>query len=205
VKLQIRVAAGETLPFAQSDVALSGHAIECRLYAEDPDNNFFPSPGTIRSRRTPSGPGIRLDDGIYEGFTVPTEYDPLLGKLIAWGGDRAEAITRLQSALEEYAVTGIKTNAVLFRGILRDPEFVRGEISTHWLDARLPSLRANRENSTVRDHGAEDAATLVALLHHAGTNGATRARGPSAEPESPWKRAARLEQLDRGEWRHDEE
>jgi acetyl-CoA carboxylase biotin carboxylase subunit len=199
VKLQIRVAAGEALPFAQSDVALSGHAIECRLYAEDPYNNFFPSPGTIRSLRTPSGPGIRFDDGVYEGFTVPTEYDPLLGKLIAWGRDRAEAIARLQRALEEYAVAGIKTNAALFRSILRDPEFIRGEISTRWLDARLPHLRANSENSTVRDRGAEDAAVLVALLHHAGTNGATQSGVPSSEPESLWKRQARLEQLDRGE------
>jgi acetyl-CoA carboxylase biotin carboxylase subunit len=199
VKLQIRVAAGEALPFAQSDVTLSGHAIECRLYAEDPDNNFFPSPGTIRSLLTPSGPGIRLDDGVYEGFTVPTEYDPLLGKLIAWGRDRAEAIARLQRALEEYAVAGIKTNAALFRGILRDPEFVRGEIFTRWMDARLPHLRANRENSTVRDQSSEDAAILVALLHRAGTNNATRAGGRSAEPESLWKREARLEQANRGE------
>jgi acetyl-CoA carboxylase, biotin carboxylase subunit len=208
VKLQIRVAAGEMLHFAQSNIVLSGHAIECRLYAEDPDNNFFPSPGTIRSLRTPSGPGIRLDDGVYEGFTVPTEYDPLLGKLIAWGRDRAEAIARLQRALEEYAVTGIKTNAALFRSILRDPEFIRSEISTRWLDARLPYLRANMENSTdsgglqvepapVRDHGAEDAAILVTLLHHAGTNNAARAGAPSAEPESLWKREARLEQADR--------
>jgi acetyl-CoA carboxylase biotin carboxylase subunit len=199
VKLQIRVAAGEALPFAQSDIVLSGHAIECRLYAEDPDNNFFPSPGTIRSLRTPSGPGIRFDDGVYEGFTVSTEYDPLLGKLIAWGRDRAEAIARLQRALEEYAVAGIKTNAALFRGILRDPEFVRGEIFTRWMDARLPHLRANRENSTVRDQSSEDAAILVALLHRAGTNNAARAGGPSAEPESLWKREARLEQADRGE------
>ena len=85
VKLQIRVAAGMPLPFTQDEVVSSGHAIECRLYAEDPDNNFFPSPGTILSRRTPSGPGIRLDDGVYEGFTVSTEYDPLLGKLISLG------------------------------------------------------------------------------------------------------------------------
>src|ERR1700674_2849146 len=147
VKLQIRIAAGESLPFAQEDVTLSGHAIECRLYAEDPDNNFYPSPGKILSLRTPSGPGIRLDDGVYEGFTVPTEYDPLLGKLIAWGHDRAEAIERLQRALAEFAVTGIKTNAALFRGILRDPEFVRGEIFTRWLDERLPRFRADRENS----------------------------------------------------------
>ena len=84
VKLQIRVAGGEPLPFTQENIALTGHAIECRLYAEDPANNFFPSPGTILSFRAPSGPGIRLDEGVYEGFTVPTEYDPMLGKLIAW-------------------------------------------------------------------------------------------------------------------------
>jgi acetyl-CoA carboxylase biotin carboxylase subunit len=204
VKLQVQIAAGEALPFMQSDVALSGHAIECRLYAEDPDNHFFPSPGTILSRRTPSGPGIRLDDGVYEGFTVPTEYDPLLGKLIAWGRDRAEAIARLRRALEEYTVTGIKTNAALFRGILRDPEFVRGEIFTRWLDARLPHLRANRENSTERDPGAEDAAILAALLHHVDTNGAAHASVPAAEPESLWKREARLEQVDRGEWPRNE-
>ena len=199
VKLQIRVAAGEALPFAQDDVALSGHAIECRLYAEDPDSNFFPSPGRILSRRTPSGPGIRLDDGVYEGFTVPTEYDPLLGKLIAWGRGRAEAIARLQRALAEYDVTGIKTNAALFRDILRDPEFIRGEIFTRWLDERLPYLRANRENSIKRDRAAEDAAILAALLHHRDANGATNARALSAEPESLWKREARLEQVSRGE------
>src|SRR6266571_581931 len=195
VKLQIRIAAGEALPFAQEDVALSGHAIECRLYAEDPDHNFYPSPGTILSRRAPSGPGIRLDDGVYEGFTVPAEYDPLLGKLIAWGGDRAEAIARLQRALAEYSVTGIKTNAALFRGILRDPEFVRGELFTRWLDERLALLRGKSESSNERDPAAEDAAILAALIHHLDANGATNARSLSAEPESLWKREARLEQV----------
>src|SRR5499427_9762352 len=110
VKLQIHIAAGEPLPFQQEDVLLRGHAIECRLYAEDPDNNFFPSPGKIVERMVPSGPGIRLDEGVYAGWTVPMEYDPLLGKLIAWGGDRREAIARLRRALGEYRVTGIKTN-----------------------------------------------------------------------------------------------
>jgi acetyl-CoA carboxylase biotin carboxylase subunit len=199
VKLQIRVAAGEALPLGQEDVALSGHAIECRLYAEDPEDNFYPSPGTILSLRTPSGPGIRLDDGVYEGFTVPTEYDPLLGKLIAWGSDRAEAIARLQRALAEYTVTGIKTNAALFRGILRDPEFVRGEIFTRWLDERLPHLRAKSENSTERDPAAEDAAILAALLHFLDTNAAANAGALSAEQESLWKREARLDQVDRGQ------
>jgi acetyl-CoA carboxylase biotin carboxylase subunit len=199
VKLQIRIAGGEALPFAQEDVVLSGHAIECRLYAEDPDNNFYPSPGTILSRRTPSGPGIRLDDGVYAGFTVPTEYDPLLGKLIAWGRDRTEATARLQRALAEYTVTGIKTNAALFRDVLRDPEFVRGEIFTRWLDERLPRLRAHRENSTERDLAAEDAAILAALLHRVDTNGPTNTDALSAEPGSRWKREARLEQVGSGE------
>jgi acetyl-CoA carboxylase biotin carboxylase subunit len=199
VKLQIRIAAGETLPFAQEDVTLSGHAIECRLYAEDPDNNFFPSPGKILSRNIPTGPGVRLDEGVYEGFTVPTEYDPLLGKLIAWGRDRAESIARLQRALAEYSITGIKTNAALFRDILSDPEFIRGEIFTRWLDERLPHLRANRENSSRRDPEAEDAAILAALLHHSEINGAINAAAISAEPKSMWKREGRLEQLERGE------
>ena len=176
VKLQIRVAAGEPLPFSQEDVKLSGHAVECRLYAEDPGNQFFPSPGTILSRRAPSGPGIRFDDGVYEGFTVSTEYDPMLGKLIAWGQDRAEAIARLERALEEHSVTGIKTNSGLLLGILRDPEFLRGEIFTRWLDEQLPHLLAGMQ-AQERDVVAEDAAILAALLHSLGAKDAASANG----------------------------
>ena len=198
VKLQIRVAAGEPLPFSQEDVKLSGHAVECRLYAEDPGNQFFPSPGTILSRRAPSGPGIRLDDGVYEGFTVSTEYDPMLGKLIAWGQDRAEAIARLERALEEHSVTGIKTNSGLLLGILRDPEFLRGEIFTRWLDEQLPHLLAGKQTQE-RDVVAEDAAILAALLHSLAAKDAAPANGTAAEAESRWKREARLEQVDRSE------
>jgi acetyl-CoA carboxylase biotin carboxylase subunit len=197
VKLQIRVAAGEPLPFKQQDIVFSGHAIECRLYAEDPDNNFFPSPGTILSRRTPGGPGIRLDDGVYEGFAVSTEYDPLLGKLIAWGRDRAEAIARLKRALAEYAVTGIRTNASLFRAILQDPQFIRGEIFTRWLDERLPDFLTTGEKTVHDDPGAEDAAIVAALLHHLAANSAVPTNSPAVQPESRWKREARLEQVDR--------
>jgi acetyl-CoA carboxylase biotin carboxylase subunit len=200
VKLQIRVAAGEPLPFSQEDVKLSGHAVECRLYAEDPGNQFFPSPGTILSRRAPSGPGIRLDDGVYEGFTVSTEYDPMLGKLISWGQDRAEAIARLDRALEEHSVTGIKTNSGLLLGILRDPEFLRGEIFTRWLDERLPHLLAG-EQTQERDVVAEDAAILAALLHSHGAKDEPPANGAAAEAESRWKREARFEQIDRSERR----
>jgi acetyl-CoA carboxylase, biotin carboxylase subunit len=199
VKLQIRVAARERLPFLQQDILFSGHAIECRLYAEDPDNNFFPSPGAIVSRRAPGGPGIRLDDGVYAGFMVSTEYDPLLGKLISWGGDRAEAIARLKRALAEYAITGIKTNVSLFRNILRDPQFIRGEIFTRWLDERLPDFSGPRKKSAYDDPGAEDAAILAALLHHLAANGAASVSSPATQPESRWKREARLEQVDRSQ------
>jgi acetyl-CoA carboxylase, biotin carboxylase subunit len=198
VKLQIRAAAGESLPLSQEDVKLSGHAVECRLYAEDPANQFFPSPGTILSRRAPSGPGIRFDDGVYAGFTVSTEYDPMLGKLIAWGQDRAEAIARLGRALEEHSVTGIKTNSGLLLSILRDPEFLHGEIFTRWLDERLPDL-LTAERTYERDVVAEDAVILAALLHSLGAKDAAPANGTAAESESRWKREARLEQVNRSE------
>ena len=207
VKLQIRIAAGEPLPFAQEDVVLRGHAIECRVYAEDPENNFFPSPGKILARRVPFGPGIRLDDGVYPGWTVPTEYDPLLGKLIAWGSDRAEAIARMQRALGEYYVTGIKTNVALFRRILADPEFVRGEVHTRWLDERLQTAlvqasgaraRSGPRPADGRESADEDAAVLAAVLWHLSTNGAASASpAPAEKTTSRWKLEGRREQLDR--------
>jgi acetyl-CoA carboxylase, biotin carboxylase subunit len=196
VKLQIRTAAGEPLPFRQEDVKLSGHAIECRLYAEDPDNHFFPSPGTILSWRAPSGPGIRLDDGVSEGYTVSTEYDPMLGKLIAWGQDRDEAAARLRRALEEHSVTGIKTNSGLLLSILRDPEFLRGEIFTRWLDERLSRLLSERQTQQ-RDSVAEDAAVLGALLHSTGPKSAVPTNGAAGDTGSLWKREAWLEQVNR--------
>jgi len=217
VKLQVGIAAGEPLPFAQEDVALRGHAIECRLYAEDPNNNFFPSPGTILAWRVPSGPGIRLDDGVYPGWTVPTEYDPLLGKLIAWGADRGEALARMRRALEEYYVSGIRTNAGLFRRILADAEFARGEIHTRWLDEWLKAPAAATESGSARDpraaagvagakseHAAgrqgsvEDAALLAAAFWHLSKNGSSSTGGSAAEkPESRWKLEGRRAQLDR--------
>jgi acetyl-CoA carboxylase, biotin carboxylase subunit len=199
VKLQIRVAAGERLPFAQNDVRMTGHAVECRLYAEDPANQFFPSPGKILSRHVPSGPGIRLDDGVYEGFVVSTEYDPMLGKLIAWGQDRLEAIARLERALEEHSVTGIRTNTDLLLAIVRDPEFLRGEIYTRWLDERLPKFASGTAPAGDAEVAVEDAAILAALLQTLNATASNGSNGARAESESRWKRAARLEQVDRGE------
>jgi acetyl-CoA carboxylase biotin carboxylase subunit len=194
VKLQIGIAAGEPLAFVQEDVALRGHAIECRIYAEDPDNNFFPCAGTIRGRSEPAGPGIRLDDGVYAGWTVPLEYDSMLGKLIAWGGNRSEAIARLQRALGEYHVSGIPTNVDLFRRILAEPDFVRGEIHTKWLDELL-QRPATAASST--DPAAEDAATLAAGLWHLANDGVAKPAMTAAAPESRWKQEARREQVER--------
>ncbi len=139
VHLQIRIAAGEKLPFRQADIRVRGHAIECRIYAEDPDHNYFPSPGKITLLLSPSGPGIRRDSGMYEGWTVPIDYDPLLAKLIGYGTDRTQAISRLTRALHEYFVGGIKTNISLFRRILTDPDFQAGRVDTGYLDRLLKS------------------------------------------------------------------
>jgi acetyl-CoA carboxylase biotin carboxylase subunit len=179
VKLQIRIAAGEPLPFAQEEIHLRGHAIECRIYAEDPENNFFPSPGKILARRVPAGPGVRIDDGAYAGWTVPTEYDPLLGKLIAWGSDRDEALARMRRALEEYSVSGIQTNIALFLRMLCEPGFIRGEIHTRWLDELLLAGRVETRAEPVPG-AAEDAVALAAALWHLTRNGSSAASRPSA-------------------------
>ncbi|HEV2690426.1 MAG TPA: acetyl-CoA carboxylase biotin carboxylase subunit [Bryobacteraceae bacterium] len=133
VQLQLRIAAGEALPFAQEDVALQGSAIECRICAEDPENQFFPSPGKIAQLREPGGPGIRVDSGVYAGWTVPLDYDPLLAKLIAWAPDRQEAIQRLLRALREYSIVGVETNLAFFREILEDPRFRAGDLHTGFI------------------------------------------------------------------------
>src|SRR5580693_5227262 len=163
VKLQIAIAADHRLPFAWETITPRGHAMEVRLYAEDPDNNFFPSPGKIISCHVPSGPGIRLDEGVYEGWTVPMDYDPLLSKLIAWGNSREETIARLRRALGEYTVTGIKTNAGLFRRILAEPDFLRGEIHTKWLDELLQRPLSAPKESANADRAADAAAIAAAV------------------------------------------
>jgi acetyl-CoA carboxylase, biotin carboxylase subunit len=193
VKLQIAIAAGHRLPFAWETITPRGHAMEVRLYAEDPDNNFFPSPGKILSRRAPSGPGIRLDEGVYEGWTVPNEYDPLLSKLIAWGNSREETIARLRRALDEYTVTGIKTNAGLFRRILTEPDFLRGEIHTKWLD----QLLTRKKHLAPQESGAAEAATIAAALWQYSQSQKNSAPPSTQAPSSRWKQEARRDQLDR--------
>jgi acetyl-CoA carboxylase, biotin carboxylase subunit len=200
VKLQIAIAAGHRLPFAWESITPRGHAMEVRLYAEDPDNNFFPSPGKIVSRHVPSGPGIRLDDGVYAGWTVPNDYDPLLSKLIAWGNSREETIARLRRALEEHTTIGIKTNAGLFLRILEEPDFLRGEIHTKWLDEllRRPRSIASLANENGAGDSASDAAAIAAAIWQASQSGRhSSPSGPSPDQPSRWKQEGRREQLDR--------
>jgi len=195
VKLQIAIAAGHRLPFAWESITPRGHAMEVRLYAEDPDNNFFPSPGKIIARHAPTGPGIRLDEGVYEGWTVPMDYDPLLSKLIAWGNSREETISRLRRALDEYTITGIRTNVSLFRRILTEPEFLRGEIHTKWLDELLARARPP---AVPPRPGTEEAALIAAALwHSANLNGSAAPSGASQAAPSQWKMEGRRRQVDR--------
>jgi acetyl-CoA carboxylase biotin carboxylase subunit len=193
VHLQIRIAAGELLPLAQEDITLRGHAMECRIYAEDPDNNFFPSPGKITILIAPSGPGLRRDSGMYEGWTVPLEYDPLLAKLIAYGEDREQVIARLQRAMHEYFVGGIKTNLPLFRRILRDADFQAGRLDTGFLE-RLLAQEDGRDAQKPDAEMAAVAAAIFAALDSAAGSGAARNHQP-ATTDSSWKRAGRVEAM----------
>src|SRR3954464_11513039 len=193
VQLQIRIAAGEKLPLKQDDVRPRGHAIECRVYAEDPENNFFPSPGKITRLMVPSGPGIRDDSGVYEGWTVPLDYDPMLSKLIAFGASREHARTRLLRALDEYFVGGIRTNLGLFRRILNDEKFVGGDLNTGFLDRMLSekATKGGKENAELRTVVA-----IAAALFQSNGNGTQPKNGTLANARvSNWKKLAREEAL----------
>ncbi len=191
VQLQIRIAAGEALPFRQEDIRLRGHAIECRVYAEDPENNFAPSPGKITSLVEPSGPGIRIDSGIYQGWNVPMEYDPLLAKLIGYGETREQAIGRLKRALQEYSIGGIKTNLALFRGILRDQEFISGKANTGFLSRTTthPQVSTDSDEETIAVIAA-GIFKVMASSERSGNDGQKLNASPAE-----WKKTARSEGL----------
>ncbi len=197
VKLQLHLAAGEKLPVTQSDISMRGHAMECRIYAEDPENHFFPSPGQIISWRAPHGPGIRLDEGAYSGWVVPGDYDPLLAKLIAYGADRAETLARLARALQELQISGIRTNTALFQRILADGAFRDGAIHTRWLDERLDSLLSPHTPSA--GFSAEALEIKVALIA-AALSHVCQAKPANEHPTqatSRWRDDARREQISR--------
>jgi pyruvate carboxylase subunit A len=135
VKEGIRIASGLPLSFAQKDVKVRGSAIECRINAEDPFEDFVPTPGKIKSYHAPGGPGVRVDSGVYSGYTIPPFYDPMIAKLIVWGRNRSETISRMRRALYEYIITGMKNNIPFHLAVMENPRFVKGELGTHFIES----------------------------------------------------------------------
>ena len=184
VKEQIRIAAGERLGYGQGDVTWTGWALECRIYAEDPYRNFMPSPGTITGLRTPSGPWVRDDSGVYEGATVPIFYDSLMSKLIVWGPDRPAAIARMARALAEYKVVGVRTTIPLLQHIMTHGDFVAGRLSTHFLDAAMLAEKPEAEGRH------RMVALIAAVLAGYARAGKTTLPVASSRP-SAWKMSSR--------------
>jgi acetyl-CoA carboxylase biotin carboxylase subunit len=190
VREQIRIAAGELLAYRQSDIRPRGCAMECRIYAEDPDNNFFPSPGRISALQRPAGPYIRIDSGAYQGWTVPIDYDPLIAKLVAWAPTREEVIARLRVALREYHVGGIKTTLSFFQSVLAGEDFQRGAFDTGF----IPRWLANRKSESASADEQERAAILAAGIHFL-SNGRAQHPSQAQAPSSAWKLLGRRSML----------
>ncbi len=188
VREQFLVAAGEQLSFKQEDVEWQGHAIECRIYAEDPANNFFPSPGTITHLREPAGPGIRIDSGVTRLSEVSIHYDPMIAKLAVWGRSRREAIDRLGRALDEYEVSGITTTLPFFREVVRDEEFISGRLDTGFI-SRFNERRAASE--TQLSEVEEDLAMIAAALSYAERQQQTALQRATKTSQSRWKLSGR--------------
>ena len=189
VQMQLHVAMGEALPLTQEQVRLRGHAIECRIYAEDPENQFFPSPGLITRLIQPSGPGIREDCAVYEGWNVPLDYDPMLSKLVAFAETREMAIDRMLRALDEYVIGGIKTNIGLFRRILMDEDFRAARIDTGYLERLLAGKPAG-----IVEQVPKDVVAVAAALFAASSRRESVAVADGAE-ESRWAVTGRREGL----------
>ena len=191
VKEQIRIADGEKLQFSQKDIVFRGAAIECRIYAEDAEHNFLPSPGLISTLRVPGGPGIRDDSGIYEGFEVPVYYDSLLSKLLAWGRNREEAIERMTRALEEYLIVGIKTTIPFYQLVLRTAAFEKGNVTTSFIDDYFKQEKTSEQNPY------ENIALAVAAISEFErlTSGFSQIPDPSSKQVNAWKILGRKEGL----------
>jgi acetyl-CoA carboxylase biotin carboxylase subunit len=198
VREQIMVADGSPLSFSQEDVRWQGHAIECRVYAEDPENNFFPSPGKITQLQVPFGPGIRDDSGVELNSEVSIHYDPLISKLAAWGRSRSESIDRLRRALDEYQVGGIKTTLPFFREIVRDEEFKSGQLDTGFI-SRFNERRESAHSAAAvpGNQEAEDIAMIAAAVHYATLRKEASARTAApGDSESRWKMTGRRASLE---------
>ncbi len=189
VKQQIRIAAGEPLPFRQEDLQQKGHAIECRIYAEDAENNFLPSLGTIHFVQEPTGPWVRVDSALFSGIEVSMCYDPILSKLIVWGQNRNDAIQRMRQALENYIILGIKTQIPFLKAVIEHPEFINGNTNTnflkdHFSNWHLPALNENEISK----------ALAIAAIHDM-TNSKTAVRSEKQSHITPWNTVGQWEIL----------
>jgi acetyl-CoA carboxylase biotin carboxylase subunit len=194
VHWQIRIARGERLTIDPlRALTPHGHAIECRIYAEDPDQGFMPSPGLVRGIRAASGPGIRDDGGVLPGYTVPVFYDSMIAKLIAWADTRAEAIARMTRALEEYEVLGIRTTIPFFLWLMQQPDFQAARFDTTYLDRLLASRRGESFSSFTDDDERDVAiaAALDAMFRASRRDAATS----GAAARSAWTAVARRDAL----------
>lgn len=194
VKEQIRVANGEPLVYKQEYLRQLGHAIECRIYAEDPDNNFMPSPGLIRHITEPTGLGVRTDGYVYKGYEIPIYYDPMISKLIVWGRTRAGAIDRMKRALSEYKISGVKTSIRFLQNIMNNSDFVDGKYDTHFIEKHIESLMVEKQKC---DPHCEDIAIITAFLDYIDKIGKTEKASPVMAESSGWKQYGRRNNLTR--------
>lgn len=187
VKEQIRVAAGKKLSFTQEQLSQHGHAIECRVYAEDAENNFLPSSGKLLYYEEPKGPFIRVDSGVYSGVDVTVYYDPILAKLIVWGENRTEAIERMKQALDDYVVLGVKTSIHYLKAILNHQEFINGNTFTDFIQRNMTEW----EPPVVNDDQIK-VALLSAVFHEMKKKPAVAAGGKEEMP-TPWNTIGKWE------------
>jgi acetyl-CoA carboxylase, biotin carboxylase subunit len=192
VKEQIRIARGRPLQYKQEDIKINGAAIECRINAEDPFNNFMPSTGKIMHSLLPTGPGVRVDTGVYPGFEVTSYYDPLISKLIVWGETRAQAILRMRRALEEYRIVGVRTNIPFHQMLMDSHRFMGGQYDTRFVEERFDVLLDEQNGQD-----AEIAAVLASLVAHTETQRSAQFVQRNERDTSNWKWVGRWERMHR--------
>lgn len=191
VKEMIKIANNEKLSLKQEELTQNGHAIECRIYAEDPDNNFMPSPGLIKHISEPKGLGVRCDGYVYEGYEIPLFYDPMISKLIVWAKTREEAIARMRRALYEYKITGVKTSIRFLERIMETPDFVKGKYNTHFIEENEKTLMApQKKNSRY-----EDVAIMTVFVDYLKKVHSFQTRVIQKNDRSSWKECGRRKNL----------
>ncbi len=187
VKAQIEIARNKPLEYKQEELQQFGHAIECRIYAEDPENNFMPSPGVVQAIREPRGLGVRLDGYVYDGVEIPLFYDPMIAKLITWSGSREETIARMKRALREYQITGVKTSIGFLKRIMENDEFNSGEYDTHFIEKNLEDLMQMKRKCT---RACKDIAAIAAFLEFQHLNKQAQKEDGKKE-DKKWKEMGR--------------